>query len=317
MAEGEIFGTISKIAFSPIKGTAQTEVESAYMTPQGLVGDKEYAIVQTEPDQDGVHKWVSQRDKRSDDDKSQSLGILALILPRVSGDALYLSWHGQDQLAVPRDINKPVKRTIQIWDDVIEGTEDQGDGAAEWLSDHLQYRVRLVRAGVDVNRPVSQKWHPNNNRLNFQDSYPLNWLTQESLDELHRRAPNENLPWIRFRANVIVEGSPGWGSEHTYYRGHFGEVPVLNAKPCDRCPVPLIDQETGLRVNGEPLKTLNTYMRWQKPNGKVFVIFGEGALPMGEGEVAVGQPVTILEQRPSPIIYGGIEIKPRKFDVEA
>lgn len=313
MIEGT-FGIISKIALTPIKGTAQTEVNSAYVTLQGLSGDKEYAIVQANANEEGIHRWVSQRDKRNDEDRSQSLGIIALILPTLTNDALYITWKGQDEIAVPRDIKNPLKRTIQIWDDVISGTEDQGDNVAEWLSDHLEYGVRLVRAGIDVNRPVSQKWQENNNRLHFQDSYPFNWFTQESLDELNKRIETETIPWTRFRPNVIVENSQGAGSEHTFYQGKFGEINIVNAKPCDRCPVPLIDQDTGLRVNGEPLKTLNTYMRWQKPNGKVFVIFGEGALPISEGEIQVGQTVTVDQYRASPVIYGGGEIRSLKAD---
>lgn len=310
--ESKRFGVISKIAYGPIKGVGQIEVASAKVTPQGISGDKEYAIVQAEPNAEGVHRWVSQRDKRNDKDKSQSLGVLALIWPSVVDNLLKITWQGADEIDIPNDRNEGRELAIQIWNDVITGTIDQGDQIAEWLSDHLQYSVRLVKAPQTAKRTVSQKWYPNSNKLNFQDSYPLNWFTQNSLDELNRRIPEGTIDWTRFRPNIVVSDASHPDAEHEYLSGRFGNVPVINAKPCDRCPVPLVDQTTGQKVNGEPLRTLNKYKRWQKPDGKVFVILGEGALPQEDGEISVGDEVTMTERRSERIVYGGVEIKPRK-----
>ncbi|MEO6509096.1 MAG: MOSC N-terminal beta barrel domain-containing protein, partial [Patescibacteria group bacterium] len=142
MKEGEVIGNISKIAVSYIKGTGLTELESAIVTPRGIPGDREYVIVDAKPDQDGIHRWVSQRDRRDTNDIPQGLGVLALILPQYTSEALYLAWKDEqsDPLAVPheqREEGDP--KRIQIWEDVMDGAIDQGDESAEWLSTHLRY----------------------------------------------------------------------------------------------------------------------------------------------------------------------------------
>lgn len=308
----EVVGTISKIAIRPIKGAGTIEVQSALLTPDGFAGDKDYAIVRAQPDENGVHKFVTQRDRRDKQDRAQGLATLALIQPKLTPEVLQLSWTGRDPIDVARD-RSGRDLTVQVWDDVVSAV-DQGDEAAEWLSDHLQYDVRLVKAGDSFERPVSQKWHENNNRVRFQDGYPVHWFYQESLDELNRRIEEGGepaVPWTRFRPNIVAKGAPEPDFEHQIHKGAFGEIPVLEPKPCDRCPVTLVDQDSGQRVSGEPLKTLNTYKRWRRPDkNSISVIFGENALPSGTGEVNVGQEITVVEFRTPPLRYGGSEIKP-------
>lgn len=309
---GEVIGKISTIAYRPVKGAGTIEVKSAHITPEGIVGDKDYAIVRDQPDQRGIHLWISQRNNKGVGDQAQSLGILALIKPYLTETTLFLSWDGKDSIAIPRD-RTGRELTVQVWNDIVGGAIDQGDNVAEWLSDHLKFGARLVRAGSSFDRPVSQKWHPNTHKIRFQDSYPLHWFTQESIDDLNQKIEKgggKPVYWTRFRPNIIVEGTPYPSFEHKFYEGAFGEVPVVNVKPCDRCPVPLIDQRTGERTGAEPLKTLGTFKRWRKPDNKVFVIFGENTLPLKEGRVAVGDEVTLVSFRNPPLTYGGAEVRP-------
>ena len=58
----ESFGRIAKIAIAPVKGARLVELQNAVLTPQGFKGDREYIVVQAQPDSTGVHRWVSQRD---------------------------------------------------------------------------------------------------------------------------------------------------------------------------------------------------------------------------------------------------------------
>lgn len=303
MMETQLVGEIAVLAYTPIKSTALTEVESVEITPSGIVGDREWVIVRNEKNNEGVHRWVSQRDRRNREDSIQSLGILARINSKLTNDYLELSFDSTPSLQIPNNINRGTKLTIQIWKDIIHETIDQGDTVANWLSERLEYKVRLVKVITSIKRYVSRKYFQNEHRILGHDSYPLHWITQESLDELSRRA-GQQLAWTRFRPNIVVRGTPHPNFEHTFFKGCFGDVPVVNAKPCDRCPVPLVDQETGKRVlDQEPLKTLSTYKRWTKPSGKIAIIFGEMALPLVRGTLKVGDKIVMNEIRNPPIQY--------------
>ncbi len=75
-------------------------------------------------------------------------------------------------------------------------------------------------------------------------------------------------------------------------------------KPCDRCPITLVDPVTGIVRGKEPLHTLNLYKRWKNFNGKVKPIFGENMLPLGEGPIHVGDEMIIKNLRSPPLRYG-------------
>lgn len=284
----KVIGTISKLAYTPIKSTALTEVKTLDVTLKGIKGDREWVLIE-EAAKNGIHDWVSQR--------NIGLGKLALLQSKISGKYLEIFVPNGGTIKISNTIESGMARSIRIWNDVLIGTIDQGDDAAQWLSARFGRNIRLVKVTDKVRRPVSSKYLPNHHEIFGQDSYPIHWLTQESIDELNRRA-GRNFSWRRFRPNIIVTGAPKADIEHTYFKGHFGNVEIVNAKPCDRCPMPLVDPETGERdISSEPLKTLMTYKRWIKPSGTPAIVFGEMALPMNTGTIVVGQKVVLSKLR--------------------
>lgn len=311
----EVVGRIGTIAYTPVKSTSMVELTEARLTPEGLydgdVGDRTWMVVYADPDQNGVYHVAAQRD--------EGMGIMVLIQPQVTQDALRLTWKGNDPFAVPRDRNNGREIKVEIWKEVVGHAIDQGPEVAEWLSDYLGRQVLLVKATEESLRKVSQKYTANEAILRlWQDSYPINWIPQESIDELSRRA-GRTFDWRRLRPNIVVVGVPIPDFEHTVLRGQFGIVPFKNGKPCDRCGIPQVNPDTGEVDAKGPnglLNTLRTYKNWLKPSGDTVPILGEGALIEGEGEIAVGQDVTVFEyrsqdQRP---VYGGIDIKSSKKD---
>ena len=60
-------------------------------------------------------------------------------------------------------------------------------------------------------------------------------------------------------------------------------------KPCPRFVVTTIDKQT-LATSREPLRTLN---RYRKQAGGA--MFGQNAIPLGEGILEVGMPVEVIE----------------------
>jgi MOSC domain-containing protein len=292
-------GRVSHIAVYPVKGCARVELQSVRVSPMGLEGDREYMIVREQAEADGVHLFITQRDKRTREEaKPQSLAVLALIKPEIRDGALRLTWKGSDPMAVARDQGSGDEMTVRIHKVVVSAV-DQGEPVAKWLSEHLGVKVRLVRASGAFHRLASQNFIQNTNRIMFQDAYPIHWFMQESVDELSAIAGQE-IPWTSFRPNVVGRGGEPQ-AEHGMYEGMMGQVRFLQPKPCTRCPVTTVDQEEGERRGTEPLAALSTYKRWSRTRE---LIFGENVLPLSSGVVDVGDDISQLSARDPPLVYG-------------
>jgi len=293
-------GRVSRIAIYPVKGCARVELQRARIGRTGLEGDREYVVVREEAGADGVHLFLTQRDKRSRDDaKPQSLAALALIRPETGEGVLRLTWKGSDPVAVSREPRAGGATTlVRIHRDTVSAV-DQGEEVAGWLSDHLGLKVRLVRASGAFHRMAKQNYLRNDNQIAFQDAYPVHWFLRESLDELSERAGKE-VPWTRFRPNVVGEGGEPQ-AEHRVYEGRIGEVRFVQPKPCTRCPVTTVDQELGERTGNEPLTALSRYKRWDRTGE---VLFGENVLPLEEGWIEVGDEIVQVSARSPALLYG-------------
>lgn len=296
----EVAGRIEHISFHPVKGAAALETPRARLTKEGIEGDRQFMVVRAVPDENGVYNFVTQRDKRDKADKLQGLAVMSQIKPQIVGDHLLLTWKGREAIEVPGDYAGR-EIPVRIWDDVVQAV-DQGDQLAEWLSDHLNLQTRLVKAAGSFHRDARQNYVTNDNTVRFQDGYPIHWFYQESVDELSQIA-GEPISWRTFRPNLVASGSPAQ-TEHVFAAGEVAGIPFLNPKPCDRCPVTNVDQETGEVKPGRALRHLATYKRWRKNTGEQVVIFGENMLPQGEGEIRVGDEIILTERRNPALAYG-------------
>lgn len=293
-------GRVSRISIYPVKGCRRVELQSAEVTPSGLAGDREYMIVRETPDENGLHHFVTQRDKRyRTEGTPQSLAIMALIHPETSSGVLRLTWRGSDPVTVNQHEEEGQRQLrVKIHRDIVSA-EDMGDDAANWLSEHLDLKVRLVRASGEFRRLASQVYLKNENPVRFQDAYPVHWVMKESLDELSRTA-GMTIPWTRFRPNIVAEGGAP-SIEHQVNEGEMGEVNFIQPKPCTRCPITTVDQDLGQKKGTEPLKSLATYKRWQKTREP---IFGENMLPLRGGKIRIGDEIIQLSSRNPSLVYG-------------
>jgi uncharacterized protein YcbX len=92
----------------------------------------------------------------------------------------------------------------------------------------------------------------------------------------------------RFRPNLVVSGCAPH-AEDGWRRIRIGQLTFRVAKPCARCIIPTIDIDTGERAD-EPLRTLMTYRRRDNK-----ILFGQNLVHDGEGRLAVGMPVEVLD----------------------
>jgi uncharacterized protein YcbX len=108
----------------------------------------------------------------------------------------------------------------------------------------------------------------------------------------------------RFRPNIVLDGLPAW-QEDVIHKVKIGDSLVLEfMKPCERCGVPAIDQDTGKVQSGvdvkdrEPIRTLRSYrFGADKESGLKGAFFGQSATPRTLGTISVGDEVEILEER--------------------
>lgn len=263
--------TLTQLLLYPIKSCAGMAVASATLMESGLmaegVHDREWMLVSD----DG--QFLTQREHPR----------MALIAPRPDGNALRVRAPAQEDLLLPLAwIETAPLRTVRIWDDLVDAL-DCGDAAAGWFSAVLGVRCRLVRFRRGAVRPTSVKWTggvPSQTR--FSDGYPLLLIGQASLDDLNARlraAGRAPLPMDRFRPNLVVDGIEAYEEDYVSALS-AGPVAIRPVKPCARCPIPAIDQATGI-PGPDPLDILQSYRANPRLDGGICLgmncIVGAGA----------------------------------------
>jgi uncharacterized protein YcbX len=116
--------------------------------------------------------------------------------------------------------------------------------------------------------------------VSFADGMPYLIIGQSSLDELNSRLESP-VPMNRFRPNLVFSGGEPF-LEDQLRKIQIGSVPFQIVKPCARCVLTTVDQDTGEKGK-EPLKTLATY---RTVNNKV--MFGQNVVALGGGSVRIG-----------------------------
>jgi uncharacterized protein YcbX len=258
--------TLSALYVYPIKSCRGISLPRAQVTPAGLQYDREWMVVTP----DG--RFLTQRDAPR----------LAVVVPALDDDQLMLTAPDMGPLAVPlRPAPGTVQREVTVWKSKCLA-RDEGDDAAQWFSSVLGRDVRLVRFDRSRRRPTDPDWSQGlDGEALFADGFPILVLSQASLDDLNSRLSVPPLPVDRFRPNLLIDGCEPYGEDHIATLSN-GSVRLRLVKPCTRCKVTTVDQNTGTPTGDEPLKTLKTY-RWDaKLRGVAFaqnaiVETGDGA----------------------------------------
>lgn len=253
--------TLSELVIYPIKSCAGLSVPEARLALDGLsangVHDREWMVVTRE----GL--FLTQREYPR----------MATVTPRIEHDALVVDAPGLSPIRLPlaHDAGAPAIEVL-IWDDHVLAA-DCGEHAATWFSDAIGAPCRLVRFRPEVHRPTSTKWTGTGGppaATRFSDGYPILLIGQSSLDDLNTRlesAGREQLPMNRFRPNMVVAGIDAF-EEDFVAAFTDGEVSLRPVKPCARCPIPSVDQATGI-PGPDPLDILQTYRANARMDGAV------------------------------------------------
>ncbi|GAC1534092.1 MAG: MOSC N-terminal beta barrel domain-containing protein [Ramlibacter sp.] len=274
----EFQARIARLFAYPVKSCAGVELTEAVLTPTGLDLDRAWMVV------DAQGQGVTQRE----------LPRLALVRPQLRTQEVVLRASGMLALHLAIDaVEEPVR--VQVWDDEV-AAYDMGDVAAQWFTDFLGQRLRLVRFDPDHQRLSSLRWTgglevPNQ----FNDGYPVLVLGEAPLAGLNQRLVAKGHAPVgieRFRPNLVLAGGEAHDEDRVteLHVAADHAVRLQLVKPCPRCPIPNIDPATAL---SEPLvgDTLQVYRQDPRLDGAVS--FGMNAI-VREGHdqvLRVGQAV--------------------------
>ncbi|MGW3656893.1 MOSC domain-containing protein [Streptomyces sp. NPDC005151] len=272
--------TVRELTYYPVKGCAGTTVDSAQVLGTGLEHDRTFMVVDAA---DGAFR--SQR-------THSSMAAIRVEVLEV-GAALALSAEGVEPLRLKVDRDGP-RREVSMFDRPLGAAADQGDEVAEWFSDALGAKSRLVRVAPGFDR---DGWGETPGKVNFADAHAVLVASTASLDGLNARIATRRdaapVPMDRFRANIVLTGNDEPHFEDRVRRMILGSVELAYSVRAMRCNVPLVDQKTGRRAGPEPVRTLATYRR--EPEYKNKVSFGAKNAVICEGVVAVGDTVEVAE----------------------
>ena len=93
----------------------------------------------------------------------------------------------------------------------------------------------------------------------------------------------------RFRPNLVIDGIGAFEEDYADYL-QFGSTILKPVKPCARCPIPSVDQATGV-PGPDPLDVMQSYRA--KPELDGAICFGMNAIVTAGGDerIVVGQEV--------------------------
>ena len=273
----DLSGHIAQLWIYPIKSCGGIRVPQTLLTPTGLAHDREWMVV----DLDG--EFLTQRE----------LPHMALIQPELVSDSIQTNTRElQLRLTHPRLpsllVQSPASvlpTKVRVWDDVV-WAHDQGDEAADWLSNALNQPARLVRRAPTTQRQVHDRWCQGTEvGAVFADAYPLLVTTLHAQQRLQAALQGTDLAanLQRFRANIVLDGLEAHDEDFVQRLGLEGGAHIQLAKPCVRCSIPNVDPQTAL-ADSRISQALSTYRQDTRMDGAI--TFGmNGYVKQGVGSV--------------------------------
>jgi uncharacterized protein YcbX len=297
MSSSETVGTIRALWRFPVKSMLGEEVHAAEVGEGGIVGDRAYAIVDT-----------------------QTGKVASAKHPKLWPDLFFC--HAAF-VEPPRVGAAPPPVRIELADGTSV-TSDAPDVDAV-LSRFFGRDVRLARSAqkgytIDQYHPDEKDYDPDGHRDevveaelgaaffnarglpsavpqgSFFDLFPLSILTTSTLDRLNELEPERSFDLRRFRMNVIVD-TPAQGFVENDWVGRTlaigDDVKLAGALADPRCVMPSLAQE-GLPRDPGILKALVRHNRLDV-DGAMFPCAGIYAVAQATGTIRKGDRVSVVE----------------------
>ena len=259
---------VTDLYIYPVKSMGGIRLEQSHCEQRGLQYDRRWMLV------DRQGRFVSQREH----------SLMSRIKISITASGFKLSYEGADH-EIPRSLSVGPLSKVAVWDDICQAIIYDSD-TNHWLSELLHLDVRLAYQADEDTRTVDPGYARNGELTSLSDGYPYLFVGQPALDLLNEQLTHP-VAVDRFRPNVVFAG----GAPHEEDRWSdftIGGARFYGAKPCSRCQVITIDQQSGV-VGKEPLKTLAGYRNFDHK-----IKFGMNVLCAQEGVIKVGDEIILM-----------------------
>lgn len=272
---------LSEINIYPIKSLGGISLGEAIVEDKGLRLDRRWMLV------DKKGEFLTQREYHS----------MATLKVALEIDSLKVTAKNGDSIFVPLSENESgEEKRVTVWGSKLKARIAENK-INEWFSNALQTDCELVQMNANSKRIVSPFYAVRKfqDEVSFADGYPVLLIGEGSLEDLNSKLENP-VPMNRFRPNLVVKNAEAF-AEDNWKKIKIGESLFHLVKPCARCVMTTIDQETGISDGKDPLKTLATY-RLVKRAGESKINFGQNLIAENAGaKVKIGDKVEILETK--------------------
>jgi uncharacterized protein YcbX len=265
---------VSELYIHPIKSLGGISLQSAEVTDRGLKHDRRWLLV------DENNCFFTQRD----------FPRMTFLKTNINDDILEVSDKNNpiNKIEIPIGEFSEEELQVIIWDDTV--TANIVDTQInKWFSDFLGINCKLVYMPDKTKREVSKEHSRNNEIVSFADGFPFLIIGQSALDDLNRKL-KKPVPITNFRPNIVFTGGEPF-DEDNWSELRIGKMTFFAVKPCARCVITTIDQETAVK-NKEPLATLSTYRGSENK-----ILFGENLIHKGTGNINVGDEIKIISHK--------------------
>ena len=268
---------VTDIYIYPVKSLKGVRLKEAETGLRGFKYDREWMIT------DSDYQFLTQRE----------IEAMATITVNIAKDFLLLQSSKGNELKIGLNAKRGESVQVSVWRDTCNAY-DEGEAASYWLTDELGYwqgkTLRLVRFCSDRKRPVPAKYlHGREAESAFSDQFPYlitSWDSLKKLNEGLRENGKQEVTMSRFRPNIVVSDIASIENKTSLnLTSQDGNYEFGLRKPCKRCKITTINQDTGEIIDfKEPLSTL-TSLNFSSENYGAF--FGQNAILLSDQECVV------------------------------
>jgi len=268
---------VTDIYIYPVKSLKGIPLKEAETGSRGFKYDREWMIT------DSDYQFLTQRE----------IEAMATITVSIAKDFLLLQSSNGNELKINLNAQREESVQVSVWDDICDAY-DEGEDASYWLTDELGFwqgkTLRLVRFCSDRKRPVPTKYlHGREAESAFSDLFPYlitSWDSLKRLNEGLKENGKQEVTMARFRPNIVVSDIASIENKTSLdLISQDGNYEFGLRKPCKRCKVTTINQDSGEIIDfKEPLLTL-TSLNFSSENYGAF--FGQNAILLSDQECVV------------------------------
>ncbi len=258
---------LTEIWIYPIKSLGGIRLSSSGVMEKGLPHDRRWMLV------DENNTFMTQREY-------PSMSLLRLKMQ----ESFFTVTAGTKSIRLDFERHheqEPIQ--TQVWDDPVT-TFEVSRQHSQWFSDQLKLTCKLVCFPEEGQRRIDPDFVAQEKHVSLADGYPFLIVGTESLNDLNTRLQTP-VPMNRFRPNLVFTGGTAY-EEDTWQKFAIGKNRFLGVKPCGRCIMTTINQETAEK-GIEPLLTLSKY---RKSGANVY--FGQNVIPIDCDEIHEGDEIS-------------------------